>query len=80
VCGKPTLSQQNSHIFFADRHLYPEPPSPLPQSSPTALTLVVGLPYLFRAYSSPLGLSAINRLRLKGVWAADLQQVPCPFA
>ncbi|XP_014555603.1 hypothetical protein COCVIDRAFT_101824, partial [Bipolaris victoriae FI3] len=60
--------------------LPPRPPSPTPKPPPTAFIPVVGLPSLPRASPSPLGLSAISRLRLKCVWASDLQQLPCPFA
>lgn len=74
------------HIFSPTGTCTPSylylPPSPLahPKPPPTAFIPVVGLPSLPRASPSPLGLSAISRLRLKCVWASDLQLLPCPFA
>jgi len=60
--------------------LLPSPtiPSPPPFPSSTLLSCRGSSAYLPRAHSSPLGLSAINRLRLKGEWAADLQQSLVP--
>jgi len=87
LCGKPT-TVTTTHVFFSPaRTTLPQhssssspPPSiPIPPlSSSTLLSCRGSSAYLPRAHSSPLGLSAINRLRLKGEWAADLQQSLVP--
>ena len=78
-CGKPTLDYSTVLcIFFSPTstctpsYLYlppspPSPPSSTPKPPPTAFISVVGLPSLPCASPSPLGLSAISRLRLKCV-------------
>jgi hypothetical protein len=68
-----------AHFFSTDRYLDPERSFPLLQQLPIRFHCCRGsIAPAASCFEFPLGLSALNRLRLKGVWAADLQQVPCP--
>jgi hypothetical protein len=77
--GSRTPCSSIRTIFSADRYFDPEPSFPLLHQLPnSALCCRGSLAPAASCFEFPLGLSAVNRLRLKGVWAADLQQVPCP--